>query len=82
MRLKIFVLKKHGQSLENSTKIDIVENEENFEWEDDLRLKFAIENIKYWKKGQGGTCIRIITVISIMIISPIKILKKMEKDGI
>lgn len=44
--------KKYGQSLEEfQRKIDIVENEESFEWEDDLKdWEFAIENIKYWKK--------------------------------
>ncbi len=46
--------KKYGQSLEEfRRKIDVVENEENFEWEDDLKdWEFAIENIKYWKKRQ------------------------------
>lgn len=48
----MFLKKKHGQSFEEfRRKIDIVENEENFELEDDLKdWEFAIENIKFWKK--------------------------------
>ena len=44
--------KKYGQSLEEfRRKIDVMENEENFEWEDDLGdWEFAVENLKYWKR--------------------------------
>ncbi len=44
--------KKYGQSLEDfGRKVDATENEENFEWEDDLKdWEFAVENLKYWKK--------------------------------
>ncbi|MDR4507418.1 MAG: hypothetical protein MRJ65_04120 [Candidatus Brocadiaceae bacterium] len=44
--------KKYGQSLEDfRRKLDAMENEENFEWEDDLNdWEFAVENLKYWKR--------------------------------
>lgn len=44
--------KKYGQSLEDfRRKVDAIENEENFEWEDDLNdWEFAVENLKYWKR--------------------------------
>ncbi|MBE7447223.1 MAG: hypothetical protein HS132_19250 [Planctomycetia bacterium] len=49
---KSYFEKKHGQSLEElRRKIDAMENEENFEWEDDLNdWEFAVENLKYWKR--------------------------------
>ena len=32
-------------------KVDLMENEENFEWEDDLMdWRFAVENLSYWQK--------------------------------
>lgn len=49
---KSYFEKKYGQSLEElRRKIDAMENEENFEWEDDLNdWEFAVENLKYWKR--------------------------------
>ena len=44
--------KKYSQALEEfRRKIDVMEDEENFEWEDDLNdWEFAVENLRYWKR--------------------------------
>ncbi|TLD40541.1 MAG: hypothetical protein JETT_3178 [Candidatus Jettenia ecosi] len=43
--------KIHKYEEEFRRKIDGMENEENFEWEDDLSdWEFAVENLEYWKK--------------------------------
>lgn len=49
---KNFFEKKYGQFLEEfRRKIDVMENEENFEWEDDLNdWEFAVKNLKYRKQ--------------------------------
>lgn len=42
--------KYHCSFSEFKNRIERMENEENFEWEDDLMdWEFATENIKYWK---------------------------------
>ena len=38
---------------EFEVRIENMENEENFEWEDDLMdWKFAVENLIYWQKKE------------------------------
>ncbi|MBI5416972.1 hypothetical protein HZA55_03350, partial [Candidatus Poribacteria bacterium] len=44
--------KKYNCSFEEfNHKIDLMNDKENFDWEDDLMdWKFAFENLKYWQK--------------------------------
>jgi hypothetical protein len=46
-----FFQRKYKCSFEEfRAKVDEMENEENFEWEDDLMdWEFAYQNLKYWK---------------------------------
>lgn len=48
----VFFEKKYGQSYEAfKHKIENMEDEEHFEWEDDLNdWEFVVENLKYWKQ--------------------------------
>lgn len=44
--------KKYGGTLKKlKSKVELMENEENFEWEDDLMdWEFAVENVTLWRK--------------------------------
>ena len=44
--------KKYGETFQKlKCKVDLMENEENFEWEDDLMdWEFAVENLTLWRK--------------------------------
>ena len=51
--------KKHSCDFQVfKTRIEAMENEENFEWEDDLMdWAFAVENLSvWWEKEQGRFC--------------------------
>lgn len=44
--------KKYGETFQKfKSKVDVMEHEENFEWEDDLMdWEFAVENLTLWRK--------------------------------